>query len=122
LQPAWPTIHGAAAGNQKEERLIAKPPSGVEQRLHRFGAARPDGDLMAALQQIERHRASHDAEANGSDIHAALHEVEAAILAKAASVEYSIRAGKDSCDYSTPRSPLRPRGDVEVPWPMRRNQ
>jgi hypothetical protein len=46
--------------------------AGVEQRLHRFGAARPDGDLVAALDEIERHRAPHDAEADKSDLHAVL--------------------------------------------------
>jgi hypothetical protein len=57
-------------------------------------AARPDGDLMAALQQIEHHRASRDPEADESDIHAALCEVEAAVPAKAAGVEYSFGQGR----------------------------
>ncbi len=42
---------------------------GAEQGLHRFGSPRPDGDLMPALDEIERHRASHDAQADESDLH-----------------------------------------------------
>jgi len=61
--------------------------AGLEQRLHRFGAARPDSDFVATLQQIERHRAPHDAEADKADLHIDLHELEATILAEAASDE-----------------------------------
>ena len=36
--------------------------AGIEQRLHGFGAARPDHDLVSALQKIEGHRPTHDAQ------------------------------------------------------------
>lgn len=35
-------------------------------------AARPDSDLVAALQQVECHRAPHDSEADESDLHSVL--------------------------------------------------
>ena len=70
--------------------------AGFEQRPHRFGAARPDGDGMAALDEIERHRAPHDAEADKGNFHAGLHEVEAPILAEAAAAESSCRPEQGS--------------------------
>jgi len=68
--------------------------AGGEQGLHRFGATRPDGDGMATLDEVECHRASHDAEADESNLHAALREVEAAILAEAAGAGYSSGQGR----------------------------
>ena len=50
-------------------RAAAPLGAGVEQRLHRFGAARPDSELVAALEQVEGHRAPHDPEADESDLH-----------------------------------------------------
>jgi hypothetical protein len=56
--------------------------AGIEQGLHRFGATRPDSDRMAALDEIVRHRAPHDAQADKSDFHAELRVEKAGILGR----------------------------------------
>ena len=93
-----------------------------EQRLHGFGTPCPNGDLVAALDEIERHRASHDAQADESDLHELLQVDKLEIVGHGKPWSRRIRpaAGKTGANSQT-RPPLRPipAGRNESPAPAR---
>jgi hypothetical protein len=54
---------------RERRRTARRSRSGSEQWLHGRRAARPDGELVAPVQQIERHRAPHDSQTDEPDFH-----------------------------------------------------
>jgi hypothetical protein len=59
--------HVAGRGHLGRAAGALRP--GLQQRRHRLGAPRPHGEVETALEDVERHRAPHDAQTDETDFH-----------------------------------------------------